>query len=328
MKKAAVPMLFVSREPVTRERNGSTAAVNSLLSLLCAHGAAVTVLVTTGASRSPRLLFRTTFALPQGCILRVPGYLRCGRWYVRPWDPLAWLRLGVRVLCRVPRLVAVARWMERAAGDRLFGNTWDLTEPTAGEGALVRQALDRLQPKTIVGNYAFWGALLREVGGVHRAILMHDVLSDHVRLFRASGLPLDCNDIAAEQEFGWLREADTVIAIQQTEAEAVQPHVRGEVLVQPMALVPRVAALLPDAGRCLFVGSNSTPNLQGLQWLVREVWPGVVRELPGAMLAVAGTVRDRWTESVPTGVLLLGPVASLAAEYESATLCVVPLKVF
>ena len=320
-------ILFVTREPVTRERNGSTAAVNNLLALLRAHGAAVTVLVTTGASRSPRLVFRELFALPAGCVLQVPGYVRMGGWYLRLMDPRAWVRAGLRVLGRVPRLDVLRRGVERLSGGRVYGNTWDLTEPTARERALVLGTVGAVQPETVVTNYAFWGPVLREVMGVHRAIVMHDVLSDHVRLFEESGLPLDCPEILPEVEWGWLDAADTVIAIQQAEAEAVRPHVRGAVVVQPIALAARVAAGAPEQGRCLFVGSNSLPNLQGLTWLLQEVWPQVLAKMPDATLAVAGTVRDRWTGALPAGVELLGSVASLEAEYARAAMCLVPLRV-
>ncbi len=320
-------ILFVSREPVTRERNGSTAAVANLLALLRSHGERVTVLVTLASSRSPRLLFRHSLDLPEGCTLQVPGYLRLGRWYVRPFRLLPWMRAAVRALGRVPRMHALCRCVERVAGDQLFANTWDLTEPTAREHALVLRAVQHQQPHAVLANYAFWGPVLREVNGPHRAILMHDLLAEHVRLFHASGLPLDCPEISFAQEIGWLDCADTLLAIQQQEAEAVRSRVRAIVVVQPIRLHARIASPTPEPGRCLFVGSNSTPNLQGLAWLLDDVWPQVLAALPTAMLSVVGTVRDRWTRPLPPGVVLRGPVESLADEHDRAAVCLVPLLV-
>ncbi len=327
MSRPIAPVLFVSREPVTRERNGSTTAVGNLLALLRSHGVPVTVLITSAAGRSPRVWFRSLFDLPGGCVLRVPGYLRCGPWFVRPWSPLAWARL----LARVARRTRGLRWVERAlaavAGGRLFTNAWDLTEPTDRECALVRREIARVRPGTVLANYAFWGALLQEVRGVHRAIVMHDVLADHVRLFREAGLPLDCNDVSPEMEARWLNGAETLIAVQRAEADAVRPRVRGTVLVQPVTLPAGAASAHPEANHCLLVASNSTPNVQGLRWLLEDVWPLVLLREPAATLAVAGTVRDRWSGPVPPGVTLLGLVESLADEHARAAVCPVPLLV-
>ncbi len=321
-------ILFVSREPVTRERNGSTAAVANLLQLLCAHGASVTVLVTTSASRSPRLVFRSTLALPAGCTLRVPGYLRLGSWFVRPWSPLAWARLIARALHRIPALQS--RILAASSG-RLFTNSWDLTEPTARERQLVHLELARTRPATLLANYAFWGPLLRDTRGVHRAILLHDLLADHVRLFQQAGLPLDCNPISESVEMQWLRGADTLIAVQRDEAESVRRRLHGTasplVLVQPISVPVRLASPAPHPLHCLLVASNSTPNLQGLQWLLHSVWPLVLAAEPRATLAVAGTVRDRWTGPLPAGVTLLGSVDSLADHHSRASVCLVPLLV-
>ena len=324
---AAARILFVSREPITRERNGSTVAIGNLLTLLCSHGAAVTVLVTTAASRSPRLFFRTHVALPQGCTLRVPGYIRVGTFFVRPLSPLAWARLAVRALARVPVLRHLQQAIIHLCGSSLYANIWDLTEPTAREQDLVHRMVDDLRPATVLTNYAFWGPVLRSLYGVHRTIVMHDLLAEHVRQFHANGLSLDCPDIRTEQEIGWLNAADTLVAMQPSEAEAVRSHVRGTVVVQPIALAARSASAAPEPGRCLFVGSNTPPNVQALHWLLQDVWPLVLAQFPQAALAVAGTVCACWTASPPVGVTLLGSVESLAAEHDRAAVCLVPLRV-
>lgn len=320
-------ILFVTREPVTRERNGSTTAVLNLLGLLCDHEARPTVLVTLAYSRSPRLVFRSAFDLPAGCTLQVPGYQRLGRWYVRPLHPLPWMRAAARVLCRVPRLYALQQWIEHLAGDRLYVNAWDLTEPTDGERALLLRTVEQQRPYTILANYAFWGAAMDGVTGTHRALLMHDLLSEHVRLFQERGLPLDCPKITPAQEVAWLNGADTLIAIQQVEAEAVRARVRATVVVQPIRLTAREASSTPEPGRCLFVGSGTPPNLQGLAWLLDEVWPLVLAAQPTATLSIAGSVGDRWPHPPPQGVVLRGPVESLADEHAQAAVCLVPLLV-
>ncbi len=327
-------MLFVSREPVFHERNGATTAATNLLQQLRDSGADVTVLVTLAASRSPRLRFCAKLPLPAGTHLRVPGYLRFGEWFLRPFTPWTWLRRLLRLSDRVRLLQPLRSVLQHAIGNRLFAGSWDLNEPTRGEASLVLDAAKTLQPDVVIANYACWGLLLAQlkrevVPEAHTAILMHDLLAEHVRLFREQGMPLDCNPITREQELAWLNGADTLIAVQQREADAIRGHVQGEVLVQPIempvALPVASGSGACEAGRCLFVGSGSPPNVQGAVWLLQKVWPHVLRVRPGAVLVIAGDVCARLKPA--PGVRLLGSVPSLAAEYQQASVCVVPLLV-
>ncbi len=319
-------ILFVSREPVTHARHGSTTAVNNLLRLLTGHGARVDVLVTLAKSRSPRLFFRHAFDLPEGCALRVPGYVRLGSWFVRAWAPLASMRAAARLLQRHRGLAPLAGALRWLTAGKLCVESWDLTVPTGGERALLRHAMNDIAPQTVIANYAFWGTALGQLRGVHRAILMHDLLSEHVLQFQRAGLPLDCPAISPQQEIAWLDQVDTLIAAQRSEAEAIRGKLSAQVFTQPIRMEARVASAAPEPLRCLFVGSNSPPNVQGLQWLMEEAWPLVLGKEPDAVLAVAGSVCERFT--VPgLQIKLLGRLESLAEEHDRAAVCLVPLQV-
>ena len=99
-----------------------------------------------------------------------------------------------------------------------------------------------------------------------------------------------------------------------------------EVVVVPMPVELRPRVSSPgQAPRCLFVGGYSGHNLDGLQWFLSEVWPGVLAAQPDAEFDVVGTVG----KAVPAGaprVRVHGPLSDLDSVYASACVCLVPLR--
>jgi succinoglycan biosynthesis protein ExoO len=215
--------------------------------------------------------------------------------------------------------------MQRIFGSGLYCEAWDLTEPTEEERALVRAAVQSAGADVVMVNYAFWAPVFADLGGVWKVILMHDLLSARVGQFESLGWALDCPDIRVETERTWLREADVIVAAQTQEAEQVRGWVTGRVLVGPVALRSTGAEGFVERERCLFVGSNAMPNVAGLQWFLRQVWPAVRAARPGARLAVAGSVGGAIDAEERDGVEKLGVLPSLDAEYARAAVCVVPL---
>lgn len=329
-------ILFVSREPIAHQHGGSTTYALGLLQLLEQLGARVTVLVTLSASRSARPWFVLKTPYPHNLDVRIPGYVRVGGVYLRLGSPRAWARLLLRAADRRRWLSPAAALAASVFGDRICRYAWDLTEPTAAERKLVRRAVNELRPGTVLANYAFWGGELAAVAALtpvtsphlpKTAILMHDLLSARVRSFEVQGRPLDCPRIDEATELRWLNGADTLLAAQAREAAAIAARVRGNVLVLPVTMLARAPAPQPQPGRCLFVGSRIAPNEEALAWLLDEVWPRVVASHPAASLAVVGTVAAALPQLAPQGVLAIGPVPSLDAEYDRAAVCVIPLRI-
>ena len=324
-------VLFLTREPVVHQRGGSTTYVLGLLELLRAHGAKVTLVATSAYSRSPRLFFRV-IEDARGIALRFPGYLRVGGLYVCPFRLKAWARALARVAARKVWLRGVSAALERMFAGGLYTGAWDLTVPTPLESEAAVRAAEATGATVVIANYCFWGPLFADgrLGKRRTAILMHDLLSARVQRFREAGLPLDSPAISEAEEMRWLSAAESVLAAQESEAKLIRPRVSSRVLVMPITLRPK--ALDPERvvpGRCLFVGSNILPNQTGLHFLLESVWPRVRAEVPGATLAVAGTVGESLGEGglQALGVDLLGVVESLEEEYARAAVCVVPLLV-
>ena len=332
---SAARVVFLTRDPVVHQQGGSTTYALGLLGLMRAQGAPVTLVATSAYSRSPRLFFRIRADPPPGVVLRFPGYLRLGRWHLSPWRPKAWVRLLARVAVRLPQLAFLRDCLQRLYGPTLFTGAWDLTTPTVAESNVALRETERAGATVVVANYAFWGPLLEQnrFGDRRTAILMHDLLSARVQRFLEAGLPLDCPPIETAEEMRWLSGAHTVLAAQEREAETIRSSVSSQVLVTPVALAPRsFDEEQMTAGRCLFVGSNIPPNQTGLAFLLDSVWPQVRAAVPGATLAIAGTIGQKlgqWNEAqlASLGIEKLGVVPSLEAEYARAAVCLVPLLV-
>ena len=161
---------------------------------------------------------------------------------------------------------------------------------------------------------------------LHVSVLTHNLNSRRTDLYRAAGQPLDFLPMTAAEETALLARADTIVAIQEREAEAFRAMLPGKTVVTvPMPAAPQPqpwSAALP--GRCLFVGGYSGHNIEAVKWLVSEIWPRVLAAHPAAELAIAGTV-GKCLAQIPAGVRVLGPVDELKTEYAKAAICLVPL---
>lgn len=129
-----------------------------------------------------------------------------------------------------------------------------------------------------------------------------------------------------------LRRFDAVAAI--TEEDIARLRALG--CSAPIALVPaavEMSSFQPDPAvrprpRTVFmIGSlNWLPNIEGLDWLLREVWPAVHAELPGLELHVAGTAPPPHLLAPRTdNVFIHGFVDSAAAFMQQYDLMLVPL---
>jgi len=132
----------------------------------------------------------------------------------------------------------------------------------------------------------------------------------------------------------YLRHFDAVAAITQEDIARLQKLGCPE----PIALIPaavEMASFQPDPAvrprphTVFMIGSlNWLPNLEGLDWLLREVWPALHAELPELELHVAGVAPPGHLTSRPRGqdnVFIHGFVESAAAFMRQHDLMLVPL---
>jgi sugar transferase (PEP-CTERM/EpsH1 system associated) len=87
-----------------------------------------------------------------------------------------------------------------------------------------------------------------------------------------------------------------------------------------------------DAGvpaECVFVGAlDYRPNVEGIRWFCRSVWPGIVRVRPGVRLSIVGrnpTVDVLRLATIP-GVDVVGSVPDVRPHLAGAAIVIVPLQ--
>lgn len=164
-----------------------------------------------------------------------------------------------------------------------------------------------------------------ERAALHVGVLTHNLTSRRTDLYRAHGQPLDFFPMSAAEETALLARADTIVAIQEREAEAFRALLPGHsVITVPMPVEPNPAPGKLRLQPCLFVGGYSGHNLAALDWLLNVVWPLIRAAEPTAELIVAGTVGQS-VVTPPAGVRIVGAVTDLKALYAETCVSLVPL---
>ncbi|HEY1729674.1 MAG TPA: glycosyltransferase [Candidatus Baltobacteraceae bacterium] len=160
-------------------------------------------------------------------------------------------------------------------------------------------------------------------------LLAHEVKHERTAIFARQGVDVTASAVSAEVESRILADVDTVIAIQQEDAREfrrLSPGSRVIVLPATIAMSPRRSVVEATRRRCMFVGSGSYHNYDGISWFIRECWPQIRAAIPAATLDIFGSVCYRLGEP-PPGVTLHGVVDDLSPEYASASVTIVPLRV-
>ncbi len=130
------------------------------------------------------------------------------------------------------------------------------------------------------------------------------------------------------------READLIWTVSEKERQYLLNHTPG----LPVYLAPggvdcdAIQPLEPSkttGQEILFVGSlQYLPNVDGVQYLVREVMPEILKRCPNAVLRVVGRQPDERVTKLhnPPSVIITGEVEDLGPYYNQCRLCIVPLR--
>lgn len=297
-------VLFVSPLLAMPQQHGGCVYPHAVLNALHAQGIPIDYTWLAWPLRGKRAIMRDPLRANYVRMGHIPGTVRLGRWRVR--SPQDW-RSRARIV---------------AAGDEL---------PNPEDQAFFRGQINRHPVCNVLVDFATTLPVLDALSPAERATLHVSVLTHNLNwrrtdLYRAHGQSLDFMPMTRTEETALLERADLIVAIQESEADsfrAMLPH--KKVVTVPM---PVEAKVLPPAEEpapiCLFVGGYSGHNLAGLEWLLREVWPAVLRQYPEAELHVAGTV----SQAVPknaAGVRALGSVNDLRETYAAARVALAPL---
>jgi polysaccharide biosynthesis protein PslH len=184
---------------------------------------------------------------------------------------------------------------------------------------------DQFQFDAVMVEYIWFSKALNLFGNnVLKIIDTHDVFANREQLFLKQGLRPGWFFTTRRSEAKALARADVALAIQPNDARHFQSLTSKRVVIvghhTPLASGSRARA----GATILFVGSRNGPNLDGIRWFVRESWPIIRRNEPGARLIVAGNCCQQL--SPEPGMELLGEVRTVTTLYESATVVVNPVQ--
>ncbi len=309
-------IVFVTDELPKPGAAGHLALNHAILSWLDAEGHDVTILLTGMRLTSPLERYELTHV--SGLHVRRIGA------YAAAATPRAAGRIIVRALLR--RLPApFARRLRQAKhqADAVLGNF-----PNPADLRWCASAIARLKPQAVLIDTIFRAPLLAEpeLVGMNAILIAHDVFHRRAEALRAAGYEVSPDGLTRSRETELLARARHIAAIQPEEAALLRDMCPGSsIFTAPMPALPCPPA--PDvkrvAGRLVFVGSDSLPNLDGLRWFFAEIWPdlrghGVTLDLIGD----CGPALRR----VPPDVNVHGRVPELAPLLHRAALAISPLR--
>ncbi|KQM13777.1 glycosyltransferase [Novosphingobium sp. Leaf2] len=308
-------VLFVSRQRIVGRTNGSSVYLLDLAQAVRDAGFTPHLI-----QPSPTLMGRWPYMRLQHATHifathRIRGVMKLGC-LVFSTNPAVLARAIRAVVCRCARRAGVtARW----AGDRPA--PYAISAPwTQKDRAYIRRHA-RDATDIVIADYAFQAPAFDEVADAPRAIVMHDLF--HARIPDANGRD-SVAVLDRETEVALLSKADAVIAIQASERRFIEQHVSAQPILAPMAANPVIHPQPGEAARVLFVGSNTAPNVVGLEWLFEAVWPDLRRQIPNLTLDIVGSVSDAFGKS-PPGVVFHGQVNAIEPFYARAGIVISPL---
>lgn len=314
---------LISRQRLIGNSNGSSTYLIALAKALRDAGHKITLISPSISTfgRWPFLLLRPEMNVFNAIHIR--GAWKVGR------------RLHVAKDPRIA-MAAVSAIAARLAGRLGIKITsWDRPAPYAVAAPWHREDqlyIARHAPRTsrlVLADYVFTTPAIPYslAPSAPSAVVMHDFFSARTERFREQQLSDSVASLDQAAEVRLLRQADAVIAIQKLEAAEIQRLLPDRrVLLAPLACRVAAAPQPGDRRTALFVGSNTAPNVIGLQWFLTSVWPEITRRVSDCQLVVAGTVAASFPSSVP-GVRFLGMVPDLDPLYAQAGVVISPLTI-
>ena len=181
------------------------------------------------------------------------------------------------------------------------------------------------KPHAVLMLYFWYSALLDLLpAGVLRILDAQDVFTDRAARMAKAGIPQEWFSVSAKEESRGLARFDTVLAIQDFEAQHYRALARTPVVTVGHFLPIIETGRPPVEPILLIIGSDNDVNIHGVRWFLAEVWPAVIADRPDARLRVAGKVCAHLNATA--GVELCGVVADLGAVYSGSSLVLNPLR--
>jgi polysaccharide biosynthesis protein PslH len=193
------------------------------------------------------------------------------------------------------------------------------------EAMALAATIKALAPDLVLVNTIFAAAILDALPpGTPKAVITHDVFHLRTASLQARNIAVRPAVTKAEEATA-LRRFAAIIAISESDAAAFRALAPDRlVLVVPPPIVVQPAPRPPDDARCVFLGSGSAHNVDGVKWLLEAVWPLVRTDEPRARLELCGAVCDAVADD--EGVTRRFVVADLADAFAGVAFAVNPLR--
>ena len=107
-------------------------------------------------------------------------------------------------------------------------------------------------------------------------------------------------DFIRTKEIALLRRFDSIITFSESDREILQNEEPMPSIYCSPFPAPADIGFVAEPAECFsgyfcFFGTEGHyPNRDGLNWLLEEMWPDVIRRLPGAKLKILGNWSDKW----------------------------------
>ena len=131
---------------------------------------------------------------------------------------------------------------------------------------------------------------------VLKIIDTHDVMADRHEIYTRQGLNPVGFFTTKEEEKKGLERADIVLAIQEEDRAYFESITEKKVITIGYKMHRRPLTASPHSSSgglakyALFVGSNNVANQHAVDYLLEEVWPAILKEIPTAMLRIVGSI--------------------------------------
>ncbi|MEI9899476.1 MAG: glycosyltransferase [Hyphomicrobium sp.] len=136
----------------------------------------------------------------------------------------------------------------------------------------------------------------------------------------------------AREMRAYLPRYDAHFACSSAEAQSVGSWLAGRhaVVIPNTASVPNLQHRYDDGRTLVFVGTlGYEPNVEGLDWFARQVWPTVLakaRRAPRLLIAGSGGHKTIDRMSGRPGIQVIGAVVDVGSVYGRATIAIAPIR--
>ncbi|MFK8252334.1 glycosyltransferase [Ancylobacter terrae] len=194
----------------------------------------------------------------------------------------------------------------------------------------LRALFDRLRPDAVLLEYVFNSRALEACApGTLRVIDTHDAFADRHLQFPKDATVADYwYSVSPEEEARGMRRADVVIAIQDEEAEEFRrqlgaPPPRVVTVSHIATFEERVTDFTPLGA--VFLGGKSIPNVDALRFLIDDILPRILAELPDFRLYIAGTIAGQAPDH--PAIVKLGRVDRVIDAFRVAPIALNPMLI-